>query len=158
MCNFILFCSLKTHSEILTCSRNLFQLKNWEERAKASSMQEPEAWAAEGRELDRWLYLDLSAGFDRQIHRKPSYFPTYSPVLKPGQEKIASRTALDLKQFQTLFTVFKLRLKADFPPGWGALSRTMRGGTNRTPDGSQGRNRSRRAFPTATVIAGDKAG
>lgn len=55
--------------------------------------------------------------FDRQTQRKPSYFPTYSPVLKPGQEKIASRTALDLQQFQTLFTVFKLRLNVDFP--WG---------------------------------------
>lgn len=59
------------------------------------------------------LHLDLSAGFNRQTHRKPSRFPH----LKPGQEEVASAAALDLKQFQTSFTVCRLRPEVDFPLG-----------------------------------------
>lgn len=48
-----------------------------------------------------WIYQLVSTG------RHGGNLPISPPALKPGQEKIASRTALDLKQFQTSFTVFR---------------------------------------------------
>lgn len=114
-------------------------------------MQEAEERAEEGRELGRWLYLDLSAGFNRQTRRKPSYFPT-SPKARPGencQQNCFGFEAVSdfVYSFQTDSTCVS--------QGRGALSRATRGGTNLTPVLPRA-GTDRGELPTAT--AGDKAG
>lgn len=109
-------------------------------------MQEAEERAEEGRELGRWLYLDLSAGFNRQTRRKPSYFPT-SPKARPGencQQNCFGFEAVSdfVYSFQTDST-------------WVSQGCATRGGTNPTlvlPRAGTDHGE----LPTAT--AGDKAG
>lgn len=100
-------------------SRNLFQLKNWEERAKASSVQDPEQ--EQQRAGDGALALPGFIHWCWGKHRKPFSFPHPQPSPDARPRKIAG-----FKAGPGLVYSFKLRLTVDFPVGWGAPSHGTR--------------------------------
>lgn len=146
MCNFVLFC-FKTHSEILMCSRNLFQLKSWRRKSKSLINARSRGWSSRGQGVGLPGVPGFISWFwQANTQKNLPISPQPSPVLEPGQEEIARRIALDWKQLQTSFTVVKLRLKADFPlrlpgqePSWprqaqlGIKQRQLNPGLIQTP-------------------------
>jgi len=109
--------------------------------------------AAEAGEPDRRRYLDLSAGFDRQTQGNLPTSPL-PPSPEARQEELASRTASDLKQVQTSFTVFEPRLEADSPRAEDPRA-AARGEEQTAEPAAPGQAPTEGAFLAA---AGDKAG
>lgn len=100
-------------------------------------MQEPEAGAAEGRELDHWLYPDLSAGFDRQTHRKPPYFPHLQPSAKARPRENRQYNCFGFEAVSDFVYSLQTETRGGFSPGL-----YQRGGTTAHPMGPRaGRDR-----------------
>lgn len=103
MCNLILFCFFKNPSWNPDMLQEFVPTEKLRGKSKSLISARRRAGAAEGRRMERWLYLDLSAGFEANTQETfPFPHPQPSPDARP--RKIAGRTAVDLKQVQALFT------------------------------------------------------